>query len=174
MKYLMGLLFLTSTVAAQQPLHEGDYVRLRPGPEYRYRLNVGVVQATGPDSATVLFRNNCRDSEVRTISRTELSVRTAGGRLTIPYAITGAINAFILGKVAAHVIVHNGGGPEGARAARYGAALLIPFTAIKGYEKRTPSWVPVPAQTAGTEHLHVAAGDGYLDRMCSSRASPRG
>ena len=171
MKYLMGLLLLANAVAAQQPLHEGDHVRLRAGAEYGHRVNVGVVQASTPDSATVLFRYNCRDSAVRTVPRSELSVRTAG-RLTVTYAISGALNAYFLGKIAGHVVLHNGGGPEGARAARYGAALVIPFSMMEGYEKRTPRWIPVSAQTSRTEHLHVTEQDSYLDRMCQSRARP--
>ena len=93
----------------------------------------GIVQAAGPDSATVLLRDRCADIAQRTVAAdSQLMVRIPSGRMTIPYTIGGAMNAFMFGKVAAHVVLHNGGGTEGARVARQGATLIIPFSALKG------------------------------------------
>src|SRR4051812_11315573 len=170
---LVGLPLAANCLVAQPPLHEGDQVRLlRVPPEDRYRMNVGIVQAFGPDSATVMFKYGCGDSRERTVAQSELAIRVAKGRLTIPFAIGGAVNAFFWGKIAAHVVAHNGGGPEGARAARDGVALLIPYSAIKGFEKRTPGWIPLSEQTRHTEHLHVMPGDDYLNRTCPLRRPP--
>src|SRR4051812_21522597 len=118
MKYLICLIVLASRLGARPPLHKGERVMVRTTPEYPY-LVYGIVQAAGPDSAIVLLRDRCSDIEQRTIAYSQLMVRIPAGHMTIPYTIGGAMNAFLFGKIAAHVVLHNGGGTEGARAARY-------------------------------------------------------
>jgi hypothetical protein len=95
---------------------------IRSGPEHRYTI-FGIVESASGDSATVSTRNGCIGIQQQTISYSQLMVRIPAGRMTIPYAMGGAINAFMFGKIAAHIVFHNGGGAEGAKAVRYGAAL---------------------------------------------------
>jgi hypothetical protein len=152
-------------------VHPGDHVRLlRWSPDERYRPQVGIVQAPGADSALVAFTVlPCGDRTERTVPYSNLAIRIAGPRQTISYAVSGAMGAWLLSKALGHVVAHNGGGADAARAARYGTALLIPFTAIKGYQSRSTRWVPLTRQTRRTEHLHVAPQDRYLSRLCLPR-----
>ena len=170
MRIMFALLVLASPLVAQPVVHPGDHVRLlRPSPEERFRPPMGIVQAPGADSAIVAFRVLCGEVTHRTVPYSNLQIRIAGPRQTISYAISGAMGAWLLSKALGHVVAHNGGGADAARTARYGTALLIPFTAIKGYQTRSTRWVPLTRQTRRTEHLHVAREDEYLSRLCLPR-----
>jgi hypothetical protein len=169
MRITFALLALASPLVAQPVVHPGDHVRLsRPSLEEGFRLPMGIVQAPGTDSALVAFTVRC-DTTQRTVPYSNLQIRVAGPRQTFSYAVSGAMGAWLLSKTLGHVVAHNGGGDDAARAARYGTALLIPFTAIKGYQTRATRWVPLTRQTRRTEHLHVAREDRYLSRLCAPR-----
>jgi hypothetical protein len=173
MRFLFALLIVASPVAAQPVVHVGDHVRLqRVEAQNRFLVYEGIVQAVGPDSAIVAFTINCGDGSQRAIAYSDLRMRVAGKRLTVPHVIGGAASAFVLGKTLGHVVAHNGGGRDGARAAKYGAALLIPFSALKGYQTRLPKWIPVADQTPRTDHLHVAPEDRFLNQRCRPIRGP--
>jgi hypothetical protein len=173
MRFLAFLtLVLGAPLMAQPVVHQGDHVRLqRPLPGEQWLE--GVVRESSGDSAVVDLYQLCGDTTRRTVAKSDLLMRVAGSRQTIPATIAGAIGAIGIGRVLGAVASKTGGDRiDTQRTVWLSVGLLIPYSAVKGSQIRSTRWVPLADQSSRLEHLHVTREDAFQRRTCFPR-TPR-
>jgi hypothetical protein len=119
----------------------------------------------------------CGDTTRRTVAKSDLLMRVAGSRQTIPSTIAGAVGAIGIGRVLGAVASRTGGDRINTqRAVWLSVGLLIPYSAVRGSQIRSTRWVPLADETSRLEHLHFTREDARAARTCyagTSRQWPR-
>jgi hypothetical protein len=172
---MRSLVFLTlvlgAPMMAQPVVHPGDHVRLqRPLPGEQWLE--GTVRESSGDSAVVDLYQLCGDTTRRTVAKSDLLMRVAGQRQTIPSTIAGAVGAIGIGRVLGAVASRTGGDRINTqRTVWLSVGLLIPYSAVRGSQIRSTRWVPLADKSSRLEHLHVTREDARVGRSCFPRAS---
>jgi hypothetical protein len=172
MRFLVLLaLVLAAPLMAQPVIHEGDRVRLLR-PQSGEQWLQGVVRSASDDSAVVDLYQLCGDTTRRTVAKSDLLMRVAGSRQTVPAAVTGAIGAIGIGRVLGAVAAGTGGNRINAqRTVWLSVSLLVPYMAVNGSQSRSTKWVPFAQQDSHTDHLHVTREDERSSQTCFPRTS---